>query len=74
MMTLEDAYEAIYASLKNDNDQIDSHIGALKAALVAANLKKASLDPDRIAQNNRQGRKTLQAYFSQRGVTVEFSS
>lgn len=73
-MTLEDALEAIYASLINDNHEIDQHIADLKTALSAAGLKTATLDPARIAQNNRQGRKTLQAYFRQRGVAVAFSA
>jgi hypothetical protein len=72
-MSLDAALEAIYASLKDDNNEIDSHIARLKAAMAASGQKKAVLDPQKIAQNNRQGRKTLQAYFRQRGVAVEFS-
>jgi hypothetical protein len=30
-------------------------------------------DPSRLAINNRQGRKTMQAYFKKRGVTVTFA-
>jgi hypothetical protein len=67
-----DAIDAIYESLKNDNFEIDLHIKALKAALADEGLKEAVFDPERIAQNNRQGRKTMQAYFKKRGVVVTF--
>jgi hypothetical protein len=68
-----EAIDAIYESLKNDNLEIDLRIKELKAALAAEGLKEAVFDVDRIAQNNRQGRKTMQAYFKKRGVTVTFS-
>ena len=41
-------------------------------ALARAGLKEAVFDPAKLAQNNRAGRKLLQAYFRQRGVTVTF--
>lgn len=66
------AIDAIYASLQADNAELDAHIATLKAALVAAGEKEAVFDPSRLAQNNRQGRKLMQAYFRQRGVTVSF--
>jgi hypothetical protein len=31
-------------------------------------------EPSKLAQNNRQGRKLMQAYFRKRGVTVSFSA
>jgi hypothetical protein len=65
--------DAIYESLKNDNAEIDLRIKELKTALAAEGLKEAVFDPERIAQNNRQGRKTMQAYFKKRGVTVTFA-
>jgi hypothetical protein len=37
-------------------------------------LKEAVFDPARLVQNNRSGRKLMQAYFRQRGVTVKFSA
>ena len=33
--------------------------------------KEAVFEPAKLAQNNRQGRKLMQAYFRQKGVTVE---
>lgn len=72
-MTVAEALENIYASLADDNAEIDTHIKALKAALVAEGLKEAVVQPTRLAQNNRAGRKTMQAYFRKRGVTVTFS-
>ncbi len=71
--TVAQATENIYASLKADNADIDAHIATLKAALAREGLKQAVFDPARLVQNNRQGRKLMQAYFRQRGVTVGFS-
>lgn len=67
------AIENIYASLHDDNNEIDAHIDALKAALAAAGQKEAVFAPNRLAQSNRQGRKMMQAYFKKRGVNVAFS-
>ena len=72
--TVEDATIRIYESLHADNADLDTHIAALKAALTQAGRKEAVFDPARISQNNRSGRKLMQAYFRQRGVTVKFSA
>lgn len=66
------AIEAIYASLNNNNHEIDDIIKELKAALVASEMKTAVFDPSKLAQNNRQGRKLMQSYFKKRGVNVDF--
>lgn len=71
--TVEDAIERVYASLQADNADLDLHIATLKAALAEAGMKEAVFDPARLAQNNRPGRKLMQAYFRQRGVKVTFS-
>ena len=71
--TVEDATEKIYESLQADNTDIDLHIATLKAALEKAGMKEATFNPTRLVQNNRSGRKLMQAYFRQRGVTVKFS-
>jgi hypothetical protein len=68
-----EATDSIYASLQADNDEIDAHIATLKAALAREGKKEAVFDPAKLAQNNRQGRKMMQSYFRQRGVTVTFS-
>ncbi|MBN9672145.1 hypothetical protein [Roseibium aggregatum] len=73
-LTVADATSRVYDSLKADNEDIDAHIAALKAALKREGLKEAVLDPERLVQNNRSGRKLLQAYFRQRGVKVSFAS
>lgn len=73
-LTLTEAMDNIYASIKGNNEDLDEHIAALRAALAREGLKEAVFDPGRIAQNNRQGRKFMQAYFRKRGVTVSFSS
>lgn len=72
--TVADATNRIYQSLLADNADIDLHIAALKAALTREGLKEAVFDPARLVQNNRSGRKLMQAYFRQRGVTVKYSA
>lgn len=72
--TVADAINRIYESLQADNADIDLHIANLKATLTRAGLKEAVFDPARLAHNNRSGRKLLQAYFRQRGVTVKFNA
>lgn len=72
--TVEEAMERVYASLQADNTDLDLHIATLKAALAEAGTKEAIFDPARLAQNNRSGRKLMQAYFRQRGVTVKFAA
>lgn len=66
--TLDDIYE----SLHNDNENIDAHIASLKKALADEAKTSVELDPTRLAQPNRQGRKLLQSYFKKRGVVVTF--
>jgi len=73
-LTVADAIDRIYESLEADNADIDLHIAALKAALKRDGEKEAVLDPAKLVQNNRSGRKLLQAYFRQRGVAVKFAS
>ena len=73
-MTLDAAKEAIYKSLDNDNEDIDLHIANLKAAMKEAGAKDVTFKANRLAQNNRQGRKVMQAYFKKRVVIVKFES
>lgn len=73
-MTLEEAKEAIYESLRNDNLDIDLHILALKDAMHAYGVTEANFDPVKLSQNNRSGRKMMQSYFKKRGVKVVFKS
>lgn len=72
--TVSEVTDSIYASLRSNNADLDVHIAALKAALKREGLKEAVFDPTRLMQNNRSGRKLMQAYFRQRGVTVTFSA
>lgn len=73
-LTLAQAIDNIYASIKADNDELDNHIAALKAAMVREGAKEAVFEPGKLAQSNRQGRKLMQAYFRKKGVAVSFSS
>lgn len=72
--TVSEATDSIYGSLRSNNADIDVHIAALKAALTREGLKEAVFDPTKLAQNNRSGRKLMQAYFRKRGVSVTFSA
>lgn len=67
-----DVLEDIYASLHNDNENIDALIADLKSSLAAAGQKEAVVEPARLVQNNRQGRKMMQSYFKKRGVAISF--
>lgn len=69
---IDQAMEDVYASINNNNEDIDARIRALKEALQGEGKKEAVFKPDRLAQNNRQGRKMMQTYFKKRGVIVAF--
>ena len=71
-LTYEAAVENVYTSIRADNEEIDKHIAALQAAMAREGRKEATFDPTKLVQNNRSGRKLMQAYFRQRGVTVKF--
>ncbi|MDP2119496.1 MAG: hypothetical protein Q8K28_06290 [Hoeflea sp.] len=73
-LTLTEAIDNIYLSIKNDNEELDAHIAALKAVMKREGVKEAVFDPSKLAQSNRQGRKIMQSYFRQKGVTVSFSA
>ncbi|UYN99997.1 MAG: hypothetical protein KIT02_01790 [Devosia sp.] len=72
-ITVSAAIDAIYASIKNDNEDIDLHIAALKAAMAREGVKQATFETAKLAQPNRQGRKLMQAYFKKKGVAVDFA-
>lgn len=71
-ITVSDAIEAIYASLENDNAELDVHILALKGAMAREGMQEATFETARLAQPNRQGRKLMQSYFRKKGVAVGF--
>ncbi|MGH1403959.1 MAG: hypothetical protein ACRBDL_06925 [Alphaproteobacteria bacterium] len=71
-MTLDDAINAIYDSLHNDNQDLDEHITALKQVMKENKQKEAIFDSTRLVQNNREGRKRMQSYFKKRGIKVTF--
>jgi len=72
-ITVSAAIEAIYASIRNNNEDLDIHIAALKAAMAKEGAKEAVFETSKLAQPNRQGRKLMQAYFKKKGVAVGFS-
>lgn len=72
-ITVSAAIEAIYASIRNNNEDLDMHIAALKAAMAREGAKEAVFETSKLAQPNRQGRKLMQAYFKKKGIAVGFS-
>ncbi|MBN9034555.1 MAG: hypothetical protein J0H53_00665 [Rhizobiales bacterium] len=72
-ITVSEAIEAIYASLNNDNEELDARIAALKGAMAREGVKEATFETARLAQPNRQGRKFMQSYFRKKGVAVGFA-
>ncbi len=72
-ITYSQAIDAIYASIRNDNEDIDLHIAALKDAMAREGIKEATFETGKLAQPNRQGRKLMQAYFRKKGIAVGFS-
>ena len=72
--TVAEAIDRIYESLQADNADLNLHIATLKAAMAREGVKEAVFDPAKLAQGNRSGRKLMQAYFRQRGVTVKFAA
>lgn len=73
-LTLSQAIDNIYTSIKNNNEDLDAHIAVLKAAMTREGAKEAVFEPAKLAQNNRQGRKMMQSYFKKKGVAVSFSA
>ncbi|MGD9914275.1 MAG: hypothetical protein AB7S80_09345 [Rhizobiaceae bacterium] len=71
-VTVSEAIDAIYASIKNDNEELDTHIAALKGAMAREGVKEATFETARLVQPNRQGRKLMQSYFRKKGVAVGF--
>lgn len=71
-ITVSQAIDAIYASIRNDNEDLDLHIAALKGAMGREGVKEATFETARLAQPNRQGRKLMQAYFKKKGIAVAF--
>ena len=73
-LTLAQATDNIYTAIKNNNEDLDLHIAALKAAMAREGAKEAVFEPAKLAQSNRQGRKIMQAYFKKKGVAVAFTA
>ena len=71
-ITVAQAIEAIYASLRNDNEELDVHIAALKGAMAREGVQEATFETSKLVQPNRQGRKLMQSYFRKKGVAVGF--
>ena len=73
-VSLPQAIDNIYASLKADNAELLERIAELRAAMAREGVKEAVFEPAKLAQNNRQGRKLMQAFFRKHGIIVSFSS
>ena len=73
-LSVAQATDNIYASIKNNNEDLDTHIAALKGAMKREGASEAVFEPSKLAQSNRQGRKIMQSYFKKKGVAVSFSA
>jgi hypothetical protein len=72
-ITVSAAIEAIYASIRNDNEELDLHMAALKSAMAKEGVSEAVFETSKLAQPNRQGRKLMQAYFKKKGIAISFA-
>ena len=72
-ITVSAAIDAVLASIKNDNEDLDLQIAALKDAMTREGVKEAVFETAKLPQPNRQGRKLMQSYFKKKGVAVSFS-
>ncbi len=70
---LEQIKDDIYEAIRNDNEGLDEAIAALKAALKEQGTKEAMFEPEKLVQNNRQGRQMMKSYFKKRGIIVKFN-
>jgi hypothetical protein len=70
---IEKIIEDIYESIRNDNEGLDDNIKALKEILKEQGKKEAVFEPEKLVQNNRQGRQMMKSYFKKRGVIVKFA-
>lgn len=73
-MTIDATLENIYLSLERNNEGLDARIDELKVALAAQGTNTITVDPKRLAQPNRQGRRLMQTYFKKRGVIITFAA
>lgn len=64
--------EDIYESIRNNNEGILELVAALKEELRAQGAKEAVFEPEKLVQNNRQGRQMMKSFFKKRGVIVKF--
>jgi len=71
-MTVTEALELVYTAIQNDNRELMPAMAALKTAMAAEGVKEVEVDPKRLPNPNRQGRKLMQAFFRQRGIAVTF--
>lgn len=70
---LDQIKEDIYESLRNDNEGLLECIEALKAELKEQGTKEAVFEPEKLVQNNRQGRQMMKSFFKKRGIVVKFT-
>ncbi|EHS51066.1 hypothetical protein PDO_2083 [Rhizobium sp. PDO1-076] len=73
-LTLQQAIDNIYVSINKDNEDLDIHVAALKAAMAREGVKEAVFEPAKLAQSNRQGRKIMQSFFRKKGISISFSA
>ncbi len=70
---LDQIKEDIYESIRNNNEGILELVATLKEELKAQGTKEAVFEPEKLVQNNRQGRQMMKSFFKKRGVIVKFA-
>lgn len=71
-MSIEQAVEAIYTSLHNNNEDIDSCIANLRKTMLEEKVADVEIESAKLPVPNREGRNMLKSYFKKRGVKVKF--
>ncbi len=70
--SIEQIKEEIYESFRNENEGLLEAIDELKAVLKEQGTKEAMFEPEKLVQNNRQGRQMMKSFFKKRGIIVKF--
>lgn len=72
-MSIEQALEAVYTSLNNDNEAIDECISNLRKEMQEEKTTEVAIESVKLPVPNREGRNMLKSYFKKRGVKVKFT-
>lgn len=73
-MSVENALNGLYEALNADDNNagVNDAIAAMKAALSEADEKSVEVEPTKLPNNTREGRRMLKSYAKKRGLVVTF--